>query len=646
MATIASSLALKDKFTNTINRAVQGTNRLLKAMDAVGASKLDINLQRQLKVARDAVQATEKELEKLVQKMERADNASSRMMTGIKGMIASLAAGFTVKFVVEQTDLYANNQARLGLINDGLQTQAELQQKIYAAAQRSRGEYNAMVDSVAKLGLLAGDAFGSNNEMVAFAEQLNKAFTISGATTEQRNAAMLQLTQAMAAGRLQGDEYVSVMENAPMVIDAISKYTGKTKGELKELSSEGYITADIIKNALFAASDDINTKFEQMPKTFGSVWTQIANFSTMKFGGLMERINGFLNSSTGAAMVSGITAGIALIADGITWVIDLVQRGSDFSKQNWGIIQPILTGATVALLYWAATLIPGVTAKLWGMVSPILGQAAAWAAANPAVFAVGAAVAGLVVMLNYFGITADQVIGSVAGLFYGLGTAVYNVIALMVNPFIMFAEFISNVFSHPLYSAKKLFVDFASGVLNILADLAGAIDWVFGSNLADAVTGWQAGLTNWLGEMPEGYQVLDKMEHLDIGNFAKKGYTAGSDFANGIKNGAAGLFGNDDPFGIGRIGPVGDFASTMKAPDIGKVGEVGKISSDVNIADEDLQLMKDVAEMRYVQNFVTLTPTVAMNAQVSERVDIDELTGRVADALIEEVAAGAEGIYA
>ena len=379
MATIASSLALKDKFTNTINRAVQGTNRLLKAMDAVGASKLDINLQRQLKVARDAVQATEKELEKLVQKMERADNASSRMMTGIKGMIASLAAGFTVKFVVEQTDLYANNQARLGLINDGLQTQAELQQKIYAAAQRSRGEYNAMVDSVAKLGLLAGDAFGSNNEMIAFTEQLNKAFTISGATTEQRNAAMLQLTQAMAAGKLQGDEYVSIMENAPMVIDAISKYTGKTRGELKALSSEGYITADIIKNALFAAADDINAKFEQMPKTFASVWTQIANFATMKFGRLMERVNGFLNSSTGTAMISGITSGIAFIADGITWVIDLVQRGSDFSKQNWGIIQPILTGATVALLYWAATLIPGVTAKLWGMVSPILGQAAAWA---------------------------------------------------------------------------------------------------------------------------------------------------------------------------------------------------------------------------------------------------------------------------
>ena len=410
---------------------------------------------------------------------------------------------------------------------------------------------------------------------------------------------MLQLTQAMAAGKLQGDEYVSIMENAPMVIDAISKYTGKTKGELKELSSEGYITADIIKNALFAASDDINTKFEQMPKTFGSVWTQIANFSTMKFGGLMERINGFLNSSTGAAMVSSITAGIALIADGITWIIDLVQMGGDFVTQNWGIIQPVLMGITAALLFWGATLIPGMIAKLWAMapalwaqVPPVMAQAAAWLAVHWPILAVGIAIAGVGLILNHFGITADQVIGFVAGLFYGLGTAVYNVIALMVNPFIMFAEFISNVFSHPLYSAKKLFVDFASGVLNILADLAGAIDWVFGSNLADAVTGWQAGLTDWLGEMPEGYKVLDKMEHLDIGDFGKKGYTAGSDFANGIKSGAAGLFGgvfgNDDPFGIGGIGTTGDFASTMKAPDIGKVGEVGKISSDVNIAEEDL----------------------------------------------------------
>ena len=660
MATIASTLALKDKFTKTLNKAVHGTDRLLKTMDAVGASKIDVNLKRQLKVARDAVAKTDAEIKKMIANLNRTAKAAdpvANAMSKIKTAMGGIAAGVTVKMVIEQTDLYANNQARLGLINDGMQTQAELQQKIYTAAQRSRGEYNAMVDSVSKLGLLAGDAFSSNDEMIAFTEQLNKAFTISGAAAENRNAAMLQLTQAMASGRLMGDEYRSIMENAPMLIDAIAKYTGKTKGELKELSSEGYITADMIKNALFAASDDINTKFEQMPKTFGSAFTQIKNFATMEFGGLMQRINGFLNSSAGSALISGITAGISFLVTTAARALDLIQAVGNFAAQNWGIIQPILLGITSAFLYWGMTLIPGMILKLWAMapalwaqVPPVMAQASAWLLVHWPILAVGAAIAGVGLILNHFGVTADQVVGFVVGLFYSWGAAVWNVVALVANRFISIAEFISNVFNHPLYSAKKLFVDFANGVLDILADLASAIDGVFGSNLADAVTGWQAGLTDWLGEAPEGYKILDKMNHLNVSDFGEKGYTAGSDFVNGIKSGAAGVFGGifskDDPFGIGGAGIAGDFGNTMKTPNIGKVGEVGKISSDVNIAEEDLQLMKDVAEMRYVQNFVTLTPTVAMNAQVSERVDIDELTGRVADVLIEEVSAGAEGVYA
>ena len=645
MASISSSLALKDRFTSTINKAVQGTNRLLNAMEEVGASKLDVNLQRQLRIAQKAVMETDDELKKMINDLNKAEQAANPLAGTMSKLFRMAAGGFVVKMGIDQTDLYTNNKARLSLINDGLQTQAELQQKIYAAAQRSRGEYSAMVDSVSKLGLLAGDAFSSNNEIIAFTEQLNKAFTISGATTENRNAAMLQLTQAMAAGRLQGDEYVSIMENAPMLIDAISKYTGKTRGELKELSSKGYITSDMIKNALFAASDDINAKFEKMPKTFGSVWTQIKNFATMEFGALMERINGFLNSSTGASMISGITAGISFLADAITWVIDTVQTLGDYVVQNWGVIQPILLSITGMLLYWGMTLIPGMTMKLWAAVPPVAAQAIAWLAMHWPILIVGSAIAGVGLILNYFGVTSDQVIGFVTGLFYGLGAFIYNLIATIGNVFFTFAEFIANLFNNPLYSAKKLFVDFANGVLDIIKDVASALDAVFGSNLADAVSGWQSGFTDWLGEMPEGYKVLEKMKKLDVGDFGKKGYTAGSNFANGIMSGAADLFGNNDPFGITGIGTMNDFASTMKTPDIGKVGEVGKINSDVNIADEDLQLMKDVAEMRYVQNFVTLTPTVAMNAQVSERVDIDELTGRVADVLIEEVAAGAEGVF-
>ena len=450
MASISSSLALKDRFTSTINKAVQGTNRLLNAMEAVGDSKLDVNLQRQLRIAQKAVMETDDELKKMINDLNKAEKAANPLAGTMSKLFRMAAGGFVVKMGIDQTDLYTNNKARLSLINDGLQTQAELQQKIYAAAQRSRGEYSAMVDSVSKLGLLAGDAFSSNNEIIAFTEQLNKAFTISGATTENRNAAMLQLTQAMAAGRLQGDEYVSIMENAPMLIDAISKYTGKTKGELKELSSEGYITSDMIKNALFAASDDINAKFEKMPKTFGSVWTQIKNFATMEFGALMERINGFLNSSTGASMISGITAGISFLADAITWVIDTVQTLGDYVVQNWGVIQPILLSITGMLLYWGMTLIPGMTMKLWAAVPPVAAQAIAWLAMHWPILIVGSAIAGVGLILNYFGVTSDQVIGFVTGLFYGLGAFIYNLIATIGNVFFTFAEFIANLFNHPL----------------------------------------------------------------------------------------------------------------------------------------------------------------------------------------------------
>ncbi|RDA73744.1 tail tape measure protein, partial [Hafnia paralvei] len=184
---------------------------------------------------------------------------------------------------IEATDNYTNQNSRLALINDGLQTQAELQNKIYQAAQRSRGAYGETVSSVAKLGLLAKDAFSSNNETIAFAELMNKSFKISGASISESTNGMYQLTQAMAAGRLQGDEFRSVMENAPMLAQAIAKYTGKSMGELRKMSSEGEITANIIKNSLFSMADDINKKFATMPMTFETAWTRIKNQTVATF---------------------------------------------------------------------------------------------------------------------------------------------------------------------------------------------------------------------------------------------------------------------------------------------------------------------------------------------------------------------------
>src|SRR5690606_22944551 len=180
-------------------------------------------------------------------------------------------------------DEYTNTAARLKLINDGLQTQEELQNKIFEAANRSRGSYNEMANAVAKMGLLAKDAFSSNDELIAFTELVQKSFKISGADPSEQAGAMRQLTQAMASGRLQGDELVSIMENAPMIFEAIAKYMGVSKGELKKLSSEGVITADVIKNAMFMAAGDIDKAFAKMPMTFGDIWNKIKNGALKAF---------------------------------------------------------------------------------------------------------------------------------------------------------------------------------------------------------------------------------------------------------------------------------------------------------------------------------------------------------------------------
>lgn len=631
MATIASSLALKDKFTNTINKAVQGTNRLLKAMDAVGTSKLDANIKHQMEAALEAIQSAEKELKNLVQKMNQADNASAKMMSGIKSMIASLAAGFTVKFVVEQTDLYASNQARLGLINDGLQTQAELQQKIYAAAQRSRGEYNAMVDSIAKLGLLAGDAFGSNSEMIAFAEQLNKAFTISGATTEQRNAAMLQLTQAMASGRLQGDEYVSVMENAPMVIDAIAKYTGKTKGELKELSSEGYITAEIVKNAMLSSADEINRKFESMPYTYSQVWTMAQN----------------------------------ILMDSFQPVLQMIGAGAQLIVDNWGTIEPVFWGLAAAGLAYAVALGIQTTATWIAtgaartffatlLTNPLLWIALVIGVVVAAIYQWVQAVGGLenawAIAMDYIQYGTDL---TAYGISYGV-TWVLNSLDRMELGAATLSTNFQNFMGDMRAGALTQLQELANGGIGIINDFISTLNKIPGVSidLIDQLTfGTIAGLENEAAKQQRSADlaaktqaVNDRISSRDTALATQKATLESAHAARRAENASRVAAAAEKAASDSLLSAAGG-AGASQLDSIGKVGEVGKINSDVNIADEDLQLMKDVAEMRYVQNFVTLTPTVAMNAQVSERVDIDELTGRVADVLIEEVAAGAEGVY-
>lgn len=242
----------------------------------------------------------------LSQGINRATAFGDRLTSGIKRYITMAAGAYGGKQLIDASDTWTNNSARLGLITDNLQQQRILQQQIYQSAKDARGVYSDTVDVTAKLGLLAGDAFNNNNELVRFTELMNKSFKVGGAGTQERQSAMYQLTQAMASGRLQGDEFRSIMENAPILADAIATFTGKSKGELKEMSSEGTITADIIKNALFSAADDIESKFSTLPMTFSDTWTNIASDATMAFEPLYTRMNDMLNSDFVKGIISEI----------------------------------------------------------------------------------------------------------------------------------------------------------------------------------------------------------------------------------------------------------------------------------------------------------------------------------------------------
>ena len=197
---------------------------------------------------------------------------------------------------IKTTDQLTQLRARIDLINDGSQSTAEIMDKIAAAANRSRGSYLDMADSVAKLNLLAKDAFSSNDEAVYFVEQLNKQFKIAGAGVEETTSAMYQLTQAMASGKLQGDEFRSIMENAPMLAQSIAQEMGMSVGQLKEMSSQGLITADIIKNALFNSAEETNQKFAEIPLTFQDIGTQLQNDLITAFAPVMQEIGNMASS--------------------------------------------------------------------------------------------------------------------------------------------------------------------------------------------------------------------------------------------------------------------------------------------------------------------------------------------------------------
>lgn len=227
-----------------------------------------------------------------------ASNSLNKLVGKFKSVATSIGAGLGISKIINTSDMMTNLHSRLDLMNDGLQTTEELQEKIFKSAQASRGSYQDMAEMVAKLGVNAKDAFSSNDQIVQFGENMNKIFKLGGASSVEQSAGMLQLTQALSSGKLQGDEFRSITENAPELIGILAEKLGKTRAEIKQMSTDGELTSDVIVNAVLDSTDKINSQFGSMPLTWADVWTNIKNTTLKATQPILNGINKIVNSET------------------------------------------------------------------------------------------------------------------------------------------------------------------------------------------------------------------------------------------------------------------------------------------------------------------------------------------------------------
>lgn len=536
------------------------------------------------------------------------------------------------------SDTIATTTARLNMMNDGLQSTAELTEMIYDSANRARGAYQGTADMVAKLGTLAGEAFGSSGEIVAFSEQINKLMTLSGASPSGRQAAMLQLTQAMSSGVLRGEELNSILEQTPAIAQTIARHLGVSTGEMRNLASEGLVTAKVVKDAVFSAAEETNAKFAQLPMTFSQAATRVKNAATMEFEPIGQRLSDALNSDTGQAAINGIIQIIGRLGDAAEWTFDRIGDGAAWVKQNWEALIPVAAGLS------AAALVAG-----GSMVAAGAAGAVAWAAANWPLLLVAAGVAGVIALARECGATWEDIGGVIGGVFGGIyAFAMNEVIVPLQNGIANFVNFFGNAFNDPISAIKILFLDLAVSSLTQIQKMAQGLE-----RLINKIPGVSIDLTNELDEMIDGLsgesnrlknvsgwvEYMKPWEYKDYDASWNAGAAKGASVGSAISN-----FNLDSLLGSLTGGLTGgDYSITVDGLS-GIAADVSSINKSVSMSDETLKSLVDMAERQYVNNInlTSQTPVINITSANTGHSEADRraLADALRDVLVEQASAG------
>lgn len=711
MSTIQGSIMLMDAMSTPLNNIVGAINTTITALQNVNNTDVAIDTSRLASAQSMIVQAGAQlnEIEKNIQKriqdnvveqnkfntaLSKGVDKANSLYGKIKSFIGLYAGIQTLKVGLDTSDNISQTMARLNLMNDGKQTTEQLQQAIFQSAQNSRAGFLDTASVVSKLGILAPQAFNSNMETVKFSELIAKSFKVGGATTSEQTSGIYQLTQAMASGRLQGDEFKSIMENAPLLAQAISKYTGKSIGDLKDMSKEGLITSDVIKNAVFAMSDEINTKFNSIPQTFGDVVNKIKNNAVNSFMGISSTMSNIFNSERFQGFIDGVSSFINKAFTMINWLIKGISIVGTVLYEIWGPIQPILV--TVLGLLTAYKLVMGFIAvktaiasgiatiynlallakqTMLGAVSVALAQATAaqtglnlailtcpitWIIAGIAL--VIAAIYGVVAVFNKITGKAYSATGLIVGVFYWMGGMIYNIIAAAWNKLaqtfvsiynlgVSIAEFFANVFKHPIRAVAHLFENFINFLIDKVKFLGSIIDTICGTNVVGRLETVQTAIGDWVNEKVGGNEITLKrmdatqvmMDRVGLKDMYNKGYEKGANFSLFGKNAETGIDTNTE-FGNSTNPEVAKSNDLLKNID----KNTKKAGDMLDLSHDEISYLRDLAEREAINRFTTAEVKVdvgGITQHVASALDLDDIVDYMTNKMEEGIAIAAEGSY-
>lgn len=692
-----------------LNQAIQEQNSLNQAMqnmDVSAANDAYLRLSQTVGNTERYIRDNVDEQGRFNQEISAGTQQANELTNTIKRAVAAYVSIQSVGKALNISDELVQTTSRLNMMNDGVQTTAELVNMVYAAAQDARGSFSQMADVVARFGNNAKDAFSSSEEVVAFADLIQKQMTIAGASTQEAANAELQLSQALGSGVLRGDELNSIFEQAPNLIQNIADYLDVPIGKIREMAADGELSADVVKAAIFSAADDINSKFNEMPMTWGQMWQSMQNTALIAFQPVLQRLNDLANSEAFQTFIQGAIEAMATLANVVLNIFELVGTVGGFIADNWSVISPIIYGVIAALAVYAAYLgivkaielasaaasmihSLAMSAKI-AVMAAVTGQTMAATAAQMGyngalyacpvvwiimllialiaiIFAVCNAIAKMTGIANSgFGVITGGV-NVVIQFFKNLGLTVANIALGIGNAIAALASNMMTAFHNAICNVQSWFYNLLSTALSVIEGICAALNKLpfveFDySGISSAADDYAAKASEAAGNKEdyqsisdafnEGFTTFDAFQD----GWASDAFNAGAAWGDGIADKVSN-FSLSDVFGQTDIPNVGDYTSGFNdaiansgvGDSIGNIDDnTGKIKDSLDVTEEDLKYLRDIAEQEAINRFTTAEINVDMSGMqntVNSGDDIDGFMTKLTDSVNEAVDNMTEGVH-